>query len=441
MIASLNDDIQMAKDEAANEARLESNAVEMKRAAAIVAHKVMGETRNGTNLPDAFKDVGGAEGNWAISRTSGPAKITLNQSTPVADKDKYESKSVMVVDGYAGWEYTRDSMAAKRPVTEMAMIYTDIEEAGERAFGTDATTEIPFVLDDTHAKRLTGSAPQIPSPPTAKGASNTGAEVAPDGTFRADYYGVPGSVGCDGGGSACTISVDDEGAITLVGTLTFTPDSSTAKALYAKPDTDYTHFGYWLRSLTPREGNDTHIIETFHGGSGALSGGATPNLSPVLGTAKYYGSAAGQFVKKAGSGDELVVTRGSFTASAELMARFGGTSIAVDDQYEIEGTISDFKDGDKDDIGFADLMLGKAGMDTDANDPTVRPGTFEGETDGGGTSGNWSGQFYGNANPTPTGSTVTPVLTDDFPLNVSGEFNGHFVNGHVAGAFGAEKDE
>ena len=43
--------------------------------------------------------------------------------------------------------------------------------------------------------------------------------------------------------------------------------------------------------------------------------------------------------------------------------------------------------------------------------------------------------FFGNVG----GSTT--VTTDDFPADVSGEFNGHFTNGHVAGAFGAEYDQ
>ena len=50
----------------------------------------------------------------------------------------------------------------------------------------------------------------------------------------------------------------------------------------------------------------------------------------------------------------------------------------------------------------------------------------------------WSGMFFGNAGCCTT--TADSVAADDYPAAVIGEFNGHFANGHVAGAFGAEKD-
>ena len=163
-------------------------------------------------------------------------------------------------------------------------------------------------------------------------------------------------------------------------------------------------------------------------------GAEIANLSVVHGTASYYGAAAGVYIKKDGADDSLVVTDGKFTAVAELTARFGGGTIVPDDDFEVEGTISDFMDGTMD-LGFADLKLG--GKDAIGGATINQNGSFTGgETDGGGTSGNWTGQFYGN-----TGTETADVSTDDHPMNVSGEFNGHFVNGHVAGAFGAEYDD
>ena len=471
-IADLEEKIQMAKDEEANKIRLANNAVSMQVAKAVVAHKVAGETRDGTNLPNAFKDhvqPDGTDGASAlkISRAaSGSAKITLNQSTPVAAKDKYASAAAGSVDGYAGWTYSRDSMSGKRPVTEMAGVYTDIEAAGDQAWiafhaGTTSTGtasaengSVALVNDAagaTPASRFSGGI--LPAKPTTSptvhriDTTTPGQEVRVSGSF----YGVSGSFVCTAG-TDCVVerSVTDSITVTA-GTLTFEPNADTptaVSALKAKgvvPDAAYTHFGYWMRSTSLRDDTKEHVVETFSGGTGLLSGETasdltTGTIAAVVGTASYYGRAAGVYVKKDGAGDSLMVSHGTFTADAELNANFGGTAIAQDDQFMVRGTISDFMDGSTD-LGFADLALNKAGVsqapDAAATPAIPRAGQFSGETDGGETSGNWSGQFFGNANPTPTGGT--PDLTDDYPTDVSGEFNGHFVNGHVAGAFGAER--
>lgn len=167
------------------------------------------------------------------------------------------------------------------------------------------------------------------------------------------------------------------------------------------------------------------------------------DLHLVAGTASYYGSAAGVYVKKDGEGDGLEVTNGMFTADATLKANFGGSKIATADQFMVSGTISDFMDGDAN-LGFADLTLESAdfggGLDATTGaevmpDATSVGSTFSDETNGGGTSGMWTGTFFGDS-----GTSTATDETDDFPTNVSGEFNGHFTNGHVAGAFGAERD-
>ena len=61
-------------------------------------------------------------------------------------------------------------------------------------------------------------------------------------------------------------------------------------------------------------------------------------------------------------------------------------------------------------------------------------GTFDGATTGGGT---WSGQFFGAS--APDDGNTDDVNESIMPSGVAGEFNGHFVNGHVNGAFGAVK--
>ena len=450
MVANLKEKIQMAKDAADNKVRLANNAVSMKVAEAINAHMVMGETRTGTKLPTAFSDAAG--GTWAISRIGGAAKIKLNQVAPVAEKDKYAVAAGGSVNGYAGGSYSRDSMSGKRPVTEMAAVYTDIamstDQAWEDYFGDDAANATGIVTlsgrtADTVERFFSGI---IPAAPTGSDQANTRTIAADtkttDTRIPGTYFGVAGTYVCPAT-TLCTVARNRSDVVTVVG-LTFAPTltatdtltgaTATVKAKYVAPDTAYTHFGYWMRSVTQRDGTKEHSIETFSGGMGALAGGAgSEDLSTVVGTAEYFGAAAGVYVKKDGAGDSLEVTDGTFTADAMLTAKFGGNAIAVNDQFMVSGRISGFMDGSTD-LGFADLSLNDAPIVSTSADGTV--GSFSGETDGGGTSGNWSGMFFGNV-----GSGTTTVVTDDFPADVSGEFNGHFTNGHVAGAFGAEYDQ
>ena len=451
MVANLKEKIQMAKDAEDNKTRLANNAVSMKVAEAINAHMVMGETRTGTKLPGAFKDTAG--GDWAISRASGAAKIKLNQTAPVAEKDKYAATAGGSVNGYVGGSYSRDSMSGKRPVTEMAAVYTDIAMSTDQAwvdyFGTtdaDAATGIVTLsarTTDTVERFFPGI---VPAAPTGTDPANTRTIAAAAKTtvtrIPGTYFGVAGTYVCPAT-TLCTVARNRSDVVTVVG-LTFAPTvtatdilagaTATVKAKYVVADTAYTHFGYWMRSVTQRDGTKEHGIETFSGGMGALSGGTgSEDLSAVAGTAEYFGAAAGVYVKKDGAGDSLVVTDGTFTADAMLTAKFGGNAIAVNDQFMVSGTISGFMDGSMD-LGFADLSLNDAAIADTSADGTV--GSFSGETDGGGTSGNWSGMFFGNV-----GSGTTAIATDDFPADVSGEFNGHFTNGHVAGAFGAEYDQ
>ena len=472
MVATLKEKIRMAAEAEANARRLAGNLVSMQVAKAVIAHAPGGETRTGTALPNAFKDHVDPAGDsanptaWAITRTSSAAKIMLNQTTPVAAGDKYASAPAGSVSSwYAGRTYSRSSMSGRRPVMERAAVYTDIEMAADEAwedfFDTNAADTTGVVTlsartTDTVERVSSGIAPRAPEGADASETRTIAlASKTTETRVPGTYFGVSGVYVC-AATTLCTVARDRDGVLTFVG-LTFAPTVSatdilsgpraTVKAKYADPDTDYTHFGYWMRSTTQRDGTKTHAIETFHGGANAtalaLGEAGTPT---VLGTAKYYGAAAGVYVKKDGAGDSLVVTDGTFTADAMLTARFGGSSIAAADQYEVEGTISGFMDGSTD-LGFADLSLG--GPDARGGASFNATGAITGgETDGGGTSGHWIGQFYGNAglnadgtDRDPDGAGPLDAVSDNFPSDVAGEFNGHFTNGHVAGAFGAEYDQ
>jgi hypothetical protein len=199
-------------------------------------------------------------------------------------------------------------------------------------------------------------------------------------------------------------------------------------------DADYLSFGYWVQVADQADGSTKYGIGTFSGGSmpygGADDAGIRTAIDRLAGTAKYEGPAAGMFVRKTADANFVGTpsASGEFTANAELTALFGESSVAEDDQYSISGTVSNFKGDGLDDSWEVDLKqasfrLDEAGeVGTCADDCT---NTFNGATTG---DGEWKGQFFG-----PAGDTDDPIK----PSGVAGEFNAHFANGHVIGAFGA----
>ena len=454
MIANLKEKIHIAAGEEANKIRLANNAVSMQVEKGILAHGLA------DNPPEEFvantAAAGAAPDGMTISRGSGDAMITPFQSA--ADKANKPFMMGTAPDAGTGWmgkTFTRSGTTAKRPFTEMAAVYTDIEKAGslawtQAAFGT--ATE-GFTVGTNGAVTITSGTSVdvanvsgiLPSAPSASGES-TSITVAVNTERSGSLYGVSGTYSC--AGTACVVTRTAKGMISVNQDFIFTPlnydgdatDGDQTMAKYADPDANYTHFGYWMRSTTLRDGTKEHNIEAFHGGSNTTTnlalGDATTDT--VLGTAKYYGAAAGVYVKEDGAGDSLVVTDGNFTADAMLIADFGGEKIAQASKHMISGTIFGFMDGSMS-LGFADLTLEKASFSAVGAIGAITSG----KTSGGGTSGVWMGQFYGNAGAGTTDAFANgdAAVSDDYPTDVSGEFNGHFVNGHVAGAFGAEKDE
>ena len=258
------------------------------------------------------------------------------------------------------------------------------------------------------------------------GADVGGTDVK-ENEFMGTFNGVAGTYTC--GGSACTAVTDGMGKLTLGGgTLTFTPTEKDPMKIMlpgVSYDPDYLSFGYWVR--TTGEGDDTKY------GVGTFFDGSQPITAVTLeGEATYSGKAAGMYGRKTLNQYGLVVsgseTSGHFTADANLTARFGGPDVAENKQNKIEGTVTNFMDGGEMISPNWELKLNAATISADAT------GTFNKETVGGGTEGNWIGQFYGP-------DTTTTDESERYPGGVAGEFTGHFTNGHVIGAFGATKDK
>jgi hypothetical protein len=242
------------------------------------------------------------------------------------------------------------------------------------------------------------------------------------GTFR----GIPGKFAC---ASGCEAMNDmDSNLATLTGTWTFTPTALEAgdpayMVSSVIPDADYLAFGYWMEATEQADGSTKTKIRPFSMGSEAYAG----MYSSLAGTANYTGAAAGQFVKKEGPVESAVPTSsGHFTADVSMTARFGGTAIAEDDHFELDGNVTNFADGQGnsiDSLWRVDLTKTDIGQDG-----AVTDGVATGN-------GSWSATFYG----APAADVGQVDATDDYPTGVAGEFNAHFGNGHVVGGYGATR--
>ena len=267
-----------------------------------------------------------------------------------------------------------------------------------------------------------------------------------DGAFR----GVNGEYECTG---TCSAGTNAKGELTtLTGDWTFTPKAKPGDIMVMNviPDADYMSFGYWVQSTTDRDGETTHGISTFTGGTlfpAAATDGSTA-ISSLLGSATYTGQATGLYVKKTynqTANNFTVNSSGQFVADAKLTANFGGNEFGDASNFEVDGTINGFKDmnGDSIDnnweITLNDAEFGSGDQNTFVGTTTTGAGSAPGV---------WNGAFYG----VPVDRDGMVVSTNDAgtrhddraPTGVAGEFNAHFNPGgqdpgHVIGAFGARR--
>ena len=314
--------------------------------------------------------------------------------------------------------------------------------------------------------------------PTTEGTYNFPGVGKVTGTFR----GVPGTFDCP---SSCASTHDKDGNLTaLSGTWTFEPDgvrdaqgsfltdntgdadptndTALTDALAAimvpgvKQDADYMILGFWEQSVTDDDDVTTETMLPFADGKRDYG-----TVNPVQGSAKYAGPATGLYMMKTLTRQGIVdqegtFTSGQFTADAMLTANFGGGNVAVNHQYSITGTISNFMDGDSAIDGDWEVNLNRtmlAGTDTvlGTDDDTPQKNIYAtGNTtgDGDGSSGMFGGVTHGGAldDPSNAGSWSgtfhgdTAANTENAaPASASGIFDAHFTNGHVRGAFAADK--
>ena len=256
-----------------------------------------------------------------------------------------------------------------------------------------------------------------------------------DGEVLAGMFSeAPGTYTCV---SACNLAADSIGSFSAIGgNWYFTPDNESY--LVPVPDSDYVHFGYWMNES---EENGAPVIMVA-----AIAGGTVESpigtVQALEGKATYEGSATGVYVKRRVSPDNEVHRRtgGQFTADATLTATFRGGNVPANDHYSIVGSIDNFRDSRGRSIDSSwSLDLGAASFDSQQSGALTgtNGNVFSGATEGDqGLTGAWNGRFFGPV--VVDNDDAMPGNQSTFPSGVAGTFSGHFTNGAVLGAFGAE---
>ena len=389
-------------------------------------------------------------------------------ATDTTDDDYTESADMpATIIGWAGSMHTRESTEddltttdANESVMDTAVVYTDQADPTDDTYANHYQT--------TNVGNLDGI-DQIADDATEDGDLNVltfeedvsdisdliDVSVFPSGdrqtfTFEDDplttgddedervlmgmFHGVPGTFACTT--NPCTATTDKDGnVITLSAGWTFTPaeqddDDDAYMVAGVVPDPDYLTMGYWLSTdFGGKEGAMRHQALAF-----AMGNRNYDSVTDVEGKAEYAGPATGLYMRKVldSSGNVTPVESGQFTADASLTAYFDQTTDDLNTDADeagtippalmnsISGTVSGFEDSDGNVIDAAwTVELMKGAIDTGA-------GTFMGATTG---MGSYEGTFHGAAGDDATAA----------PVSASGTFDGHFANGHVYGAFGANK--
>ena len=449
--------------------------------AAIVAEarRIAGMIGPGADLADADTSTADLD-DQVVSFGTGD---TANTPVFVGDADlaadmrfaETDTAVAMVGDDWEGAEYSRTS--ADGMTVDTVVKYVNKEAPGPLPYSTyygtaqsgvtgahnaGVLTLETTVTDDTRGLinadfGITAAHQTIPYAAIADDPATTEVDESTMGhSVTGSFNGISGTFSC-AAGSACPVASNAMGMLSSLTNWTFTPSAAVdmdgealtgddlAAALAAlmvqgvDPDTDFMLFGYWMRAVTADD-ETTHTFLPLQ--DGTTSYGTT--VAAVDGTATYSGPATGLYVTKTKTfdtetGEQTFTGSGQFTATAMLTATFGQSgSLAPNTLFTISGMINGFMDSDGEAIAGAEdweVSLVRTTIGSpDSTYSTAGDGTagdYLGTTSVGddGTAGNYSGTFYG------------PSANDVQPSSTAGVFDAHFQNGHVRGAFGADKME
>ena len=270
--------------------------------------------------------------------------------------------SAMYVDAgrapaISGWDGRRQRAAGPKAPDDVATVYTNIESATPQKLEYDDTTTT------TLAELSTASGNVI-----VLNAADKGEDAFPSANedeIRGTINGIPGVFTCGTGCSVIpTVGMDaqpGQNPNTVHGAIdaAWSFESNEYIESEATQDTDFLYFGYWLHM--PGDATDRPSFGTFYGASGEafdnMDKGETGEDDSLRGTATYKGKAAGKYAMRTqelvdGDIEDVDGSFGYFTANASLTANFGGDELPASKQYQMDGEITDFKDGNTD-LGFS----------------------------------------------------------------------------------------
>ena len=262
------------------------------------------------------------------------------------------------------------------------------------------------------------------------------------------YNGGMGTYTCnDAGATACTVTVNAKGEVTGITTnWIFTPATGATSDVV---DADYLAYGIWLKRTT-KDGETTYNeVESFTMASG-ISPTVVGEIEDVEGSATYTGNSTGVYVKNVtdNTGAISSSTSGLYSALVNLTANFGGNNIGTNNQFAIEGEVTDFElqKGEANDwavkLELADFS-GRTGMGPGkAPAGSTFANEFEGTATGDSTAsdGSWQGTFYGVSGDVNHDNDPDTATVNTAPSAVLGELNAYFTDGAVLGGFGANKE-
>lgn len=338
----------------------------------------------------------------------------------------FKDKDSTSIAALGGWSGTELMSKPKSGPNDIVRVYTNVDSGKRVPFeewagvttGVDLTNGA-ITIAAVHATHIRSSAFASGSGSKPhKGNTNTDAD--PDleafvtgGTFA----GASGTYRCVlSGTTPCQSAVaDDKGGITLsAGTWTFTPNTD---AMAQVPDSNYQHFGWWLRKA-----DDGYSVNVFAGETGGPTGALT--LTALGGTATYTGNAAGKY-----SIYDSGPKGGHFTASVELKADFGTATEDGSVSGKIDKFVGDTAGMDTWVVTLPKLNLASGGAgtfaaaDTGAITTAERPvWSIDGRAGGVGN-GQWGGSLHAvNSGGTPMTAVGTFTAEYDLVGNIKGAF-------------------
>ena len=381
-----------------------------------------------TSLPAIPQDVAEAldDAINADPASTAPDLLDANGSGTPADNTMLEEMTDATRARIVDWDDNVYVREIGEDETDTFVIYSNKDEPEPTPFNMvyPLDSDDSLVVNTANVELVSG----VTDFPSA--VNQTEVPFMDDAEFSGMFHGAPGTYTCV---SMCELSTDVNGALAEVGGVwRFAPDDN--EFLVPVDDSDYVHFGYWMHQS---EANDDPIIMV-----GAIAGGTAESpintVQELEGRATYEGSATGVYVKRRVTPDGQVDNRrgGQFTADAMLTATFGGGNVPANDHYSIVGSIDNFRDSrgrSVDSSWTVELEAAPFGSLQSGALTGTNSNVFSGATEGDqGLTGAWNGRFFGPNDDAMPGNQPT------FPSGVAGTFSGHFTNGDVLGAFGAE---